>query len=83
MKHERYIVAAPLRKDVVPVIRRLEEVRLAWGLTLVDVADRIGTSPKYLRDWELGRKLPGAKKLMRWASVLGYEISIWPKEQSR
>lgn len=79
MRHERDITAAP-SKDV---FRRLTEVRLAWKLPLEDVAPRIGTTPANLRKWELGLSVPSTKSLMRWASVLGFDISIWPKENAR
>lgn len=79
MIHERYIKPV----NVHPIVARLAEVRLAWGLTIEDVADRTGIKPITLRRYELGSTeySPSFKTIARWAEVLGYEISLWPKKQ--
>lgn len=76
MKHEPDV--APAQID--PIIRRLVEVRLAWKLSLNDVANRCGGDLNTFKRYENGTRFPSGKTLARWADVLGYELSIWPKK---
>jgi transcriptional regulator with XRE-family HTH domain len=78
MIHERYI--KPVNAS--PVVRRLTEVRMAWGLSIEAVAERIGCQPATLRKYELGlpNYNPSFNVICRWADVLGFELSIWPKK---
>lgn len=66
--------------DIHPVLERLAYVRLAWGLSTKDVADRIGCSTSTLLHMESGQKQPGFKIFVRWADVLGFDLSLWPKQ---
>jgi transcriptional regulator with XRE-family HTH domain len=75
MKHEPIITSA----DVHPVVRRLTEIRLAWGLPIQDVAKRIGCSRYTLGHIEAGERSPSFKVLARWAEVFDYDISLWPR----
>lgn len=77
MKHYSRIVAS----NAHPIIVRLTETRLAWGLTVKDLASRIGCSDYTLMHMESGQELPSGKLLIRWADVLGFSLSIWPKER--
>lgn len=77
MRHEPNIQATNLD----PIIRRLVEVRMAWKLSLNDVANRCGADLNTFRRYENGVTFPSGKMLARWADVLGYELSIWPKGQ--
>ncbi len=61
------------------VIYALQEVRLAWGLSVQDIADRVGTSPRHLRDCEFGKHKPNTELLEAWADALGYEITLKAK----
>jgi DNA-binding XRE family transcriptional regulator len=74
--HDRAIIAA----NVHPVIRRLTEVRLAWQMSTVAVARRIGCHHRTFLAMESGEKEPSFKTLKKWADVLGYEINLWPKK---
>lgn len=75
MKHESQIAAV----NVHPAVARLTAVRLAWELSTQDVAKRIGCSWFSLMHMESGQKQPSFKTLLRWAEVLGFEVSLWPK----
>lgn len=77
MKHERSIRSA----KALPVIHLLTEIRLAWGLTTQDLAQRIGCSHTTFQHWEGGERDPSLKALIRWASILGYELSMKLKER--
>lgn len=79
MIHERYIKPV----DVHPVVRRLAESRIAWGMSQRDIAKRIGCDQPKLANYELGKLLPSMKTLMRWADVMGFELSLWPKESAK
>lgn len=63
------------------VIQRLMEVRQAWRLSVDHVATRIGCSTEILRKYELGNGYPSFKFLIKWADVLGYDVSLWPKNK--
>lgn len=76
MKHEPDIT----RIDIHPVVERLTQVRLAWGLTVPEVSKRIGISWGALHRLENGKREPGFKVLTRWADALGYDLSIWPRD---
>lgn len=69
-----------VRTPTSTVCTRLREVRLAWKMTLTEVSERIGADASTLRKWELGLVIPSLKNLERWAGVLGYELTIWPKK---
>lgn len=77
MIHERYIKAA----EIHPVLARLTSVRLAWGLSTKEVAQRIGCSEFTLIHMEGGQKQPGFKIFTRWADVLGFDLNLWPKDE--
>jgi transcriptional regulator with XRE-family HTH domain len=62
------------------LFERLTEIRLAWKLTSVEVGNRIGVRGETLRRWELRTSTPKLGQLIRWCDVLGYELTIRPKE---
>lgn len=76
MKHDHSIISAV---DVHPVIRRLTEIRLAWGLSAKYMGEKIGCSATTFNHMESGRRNPGFKVLVRWAATLGYQLSLRPK----
>jgi transcriptional regulator with XRE-family HTH domain len=65
-----------------PVIQKLTEIRLAWELKPEDLAQRIGCGRSTFMHWESGASDPSLKALTRWASILGYELSLKLKERS-
>ena len=77
MKHEPAITKA----NVLPVIRRLTETRIAWGLSVDDIAERIGCAAGTLSKYEGGQNGPSLFMLICWAEVLGFELSLWPKRE--
>lgn len=54
---------------------RIKELRQARGLTLADFAQIVGVSKSYLSEIENGRKTVNARRLQRFAEILGCEIS--------
>ena len=75
MKYERAIKAI----HVHPVISRLTEARLAWGIDRADMAARIGCAVCCLQGWENGEHAPRIDALSKWADALGYNLNLWPK----
>jgi transcriptional regulator with XRE-family HTH domain len=55
--------------------RRAAELREATGLTLADVADRVGINKDTLWRLENGRSLPAVKTLARLADALGADLA--------
>lgn len=70
----------PIHEPPIPAVARLAEVRMAWGLSVQYVAEKLGCSPCHLRKCERGQNDPSGKLLVKWAEILGYEISLWPKQ---
>lgn len=57
--------------QVVFQYERLKEARLKKNLTQEDLAERCGSSDRYIRDLEKGRKIhPSAEVICQLASVL-------------
>lgn len=75
MKHDDFVEDANLD----PLIRRLVETRKAWQLSATEIADRISSDYNTFRRYETGERFPSGKKLVQWADVLGFELSLWPK----
>jgi phage repressor protein C with HTH and peptisase S24 domain len=53
---------------------RLRALRLARGLTMADLADRIGVSQPAISQWESGRERPGRESLQKLSVELGVSI---------
>lgn len=54
----------------------LAERRKSLGLSLQDVADRMGnTKRQTIHNWEIRRTDVPSSRLRRWARALGYELS--------
>jgi transcriptional regulator with XRE-family HTH domain len=69
----------PASRDA--ILRALHEARKAQGLTLLDVAERMGRataqSPWH---WESGKTSPSLITLHQWAGALGYELTLTKRE---
>jgi predicted transcriptional regulator len=76
MRHERKIEAL----DLQPVIKCLLETRLAWQLSVTDIADRMGSSYFTLKRYERGDEFPSGKMLLKWVDVLGFELVLRHKK---
>lgn len=58
---------------------RFRAARHRSGLTMKDVADRIGASDRSVRRWELDQCTPSAADLVRYASAVGVQpIDLLP-----
>ena len=78
MRHERAIEAL----DLHPIIKCLVETRLAWQLSVSDIAARMGSSYFTLKRYERGAEFPSGKMLLKWVDVLGFEIVLRHKKSS-
>jgi len=78
MRHERGIKAP----DLHPVIRSLVETRLAWQLSVSDIAARMGSSYSTLKRYEAGAEFPSGKMLLKWVDVLGFELVLRHKKSA-
>lgn len=58
------------------LIDRLAEERRSQGLTITDVAKRLGEQRKRLSNYELGKREPSLEFLDRWAQALGLEMFV-------
>jgi transcriptional regulator with XRE-family HTH domain len=77
MRHERGIEAL----DLHPIIKCLVETRLAWQLSVSDIAARMGSSYFTLKKYERGAEFPSGKMLLKWVDVLGFEMVLRHKER--
>jgi hypothetical protein len=77
MRHERGIEAL----DLHPIIKCLVETRLAWQLSVSDIAARMGSSYFTLKKYETGAEFPSGKMLLKWVDVLGFELALRHKER--
>lgn len=51
--------------------------RIGLGVSIVDLADRLGVSRGRIHDWEAGRRMPKTSELMgRWCVELGVELEV-------
>jgi predicted transcriptional regulator len=78
MRHERGIEAL----DLHPIIKCLVETRLAWQLSVPDIAARMGASYFTLKRYERGAEFPSAKMLLKWVDVLGFELVLRHKKSA-
>jgi predicted transcriptional regulator len=78
MRHEREIEAL----DLHPIIKCLVETRLAWQLSVADIADRMGSTYFTLKRYERGDEFPSGKMLLKWVDVLGFELALRHKKFS-
>ena len=76
MRHEREMEAL----DLHPIIKCLVETRLAWKLSVADIADRMGSSYFTLKRYERGDEFPSGKMLLKWVDVLGFELVLRHKK---
>jgi hypothetical protein len=78
MRHERGIEAL----DLHPIIKCLVETRLAWQLSVSDIAARMGSSYFTLKRYERGAEFPSGKMLLKWVDVLGFELVLRHKKSA-
>lgn len=76
MRHEPGIIRANLN----PLVERLVRIRMGWGMAAPEIAKRCSISENGFYMIESGYKDPSFKMLNRWADVLGYDLSLRPKQ---
>jgi transcriptional regulator with XRE-family HTH domain len=60
---------------------QLWEARGKQGLTLRQVAERMGNHSSNICTWEAGTHAPNADHLVRWAKALGFRVALLPEDQ--
>ncbi|MCM3271137.1 helix-turn-helix domain-containing protein [Paenibacillus elgii] len=60
--------------------KRLKEARLIRGLTIGELADKIGVSKQAVSQYELGENVPKSETLLAIVSVLGFSRSFFFKD---
>jgi ribosome-binding protein aMBF1 (putative translation factor) len=78
MRHERGMEAL----DLHPIIKCQVETRLAWQLSVSDIAARMGSSYFTLKRYERGAEFPSGKMLLKWVDVLGFELVLRHKKSA-
>lgn len=63
-----------------PLMTQLRDLRLDRGLTQLEVASEIGVAQSALCFWENGGRTPTLTRIARLADLLGYELTLTPKE---
>jgi ribosome-binding protein aMBF1 (putative translation factor) len=61
---------------------QLLEARYKQGLTMRQVAKRMGNYSSNICTWEAGTHAPNADHLVRWAHALGFRVVLEPEGQS-
>lgn len=59
------------------MIEELIRARLEQGLSMSEIARRIGTSPSVVHSWEHRIRVPSLVNYMAWAEALGYRVVLW------
>lgn len=76
MRHEPGIA----RINIDPLIERLVGIRMGWGMSIPEIASRCNLCENTFYMLETGYRDPTFKVLVRWAEVLGYDLSLRPQE---
>jgi transcriptional regulator with XRE-family HTH domain len=58
--------------------RKLMQARVQQGISLSEMARRIGITRQSLTAWETGKAWPTLENLFRWAKLLGFWIVLEP-----
>lgn len=59
---------------MIKIIARLRAERLAWGLSVQDLAEIMGYSTRTVFYWESSERSPDLGALIKWANTLGMDI---------
>lgn len=78
MTHDELVAARafPAGGSIDDFITELTVARRDQGMTLAEVAARVGCSEATVSHWETGRYQPTGHYLAAWAGVLGYELDL-------
>lgn len=61
-----------------PLPAQLRSIRIANGVSVSDLADRLGYDRFSIGRWERGEMVPSLLKFVDWAAALGYEVKLRP-----
>lgn len=70
------------RVTVHPLAAQLRGVRIDSGLKLRALARRLGKHPSTVSHWELGNNMPPLDEADAWATALGFDLTLTPKERT-
>lgn len=59
---------------VIKVLAQLRATRLAWGLSVEDLAEILHVAPRTLYAWESRERTPTVAGLTRWANALAMDL---------
>lgn len=62
---------------------RLAQARRDLGWSQQQLANRVHVSRSSLAKWEAGKRTPEVGALAVWASVLGFDLALIPKKETR
>jgi transcriptional regulator with XRE-family HTH domain len=74
-KQELSVDLTAPNRDAVLFGQRVRELRVARGITLTALAERLGTSKSFLSNIENGKQAPGLTTILRIARVLGCGVN--------
>ncbi|GAA4059653.1 helix-turn-helix transcriptional regulator [Actinomadura miaoliensis] len=62
------------------IVEALAQARHDRELSLRVVAGLLGLQPSAVHHWERGRRDPQLTTVIAWANLLGYDLTLTPKE---
>lgn len=71
------LIAHLERERIAGIASELRDARQARGLTLQQVAVRIGVGRSTVCQWEKGHQVPDSYHLDAWARSLGFELGLY------
>jgi hypothetical protein len=77
-----YPMPAHLEKQRLSIFEMLTDARLAQGLTLQEVADRLDRTRQQVEQWESAARHLRIDTIMEWAEVLGFRFCLEPVRPS-
>lgn len=69
-------------EDRTPPHQRLWKIRQAAGLTILEVAQRLGTKPDVVNKWENGETRPSQANVQRLSALFGRDMSFLRKRKN-
>jgi transcriptional regulator with XRE-family HTH domain len=77
-----YPLPPHLEKQRIAVFEMLTDARLAKGLTLQEVADRLNRTRQQVEQWESAARHLRIDSLMEWADALGFRFCLEPVQMT-
>lgn len=77
-----YPLPPHLEKQRIGIFEMLTDARLAKGLTLQEVADRLNRTRQQVEQWESAARHLRIDSLMEWADALGFRFCLEPVQMT-